>query len=93
VHQHPEVLEALKYGPRLKPVWLPTSPPWLNTIEKLWRWLRQSVLKMHCLADDWPALKAQVRGFLDQFATGSTQLLHYVGQRGEGKPAHDLVLP
>jgi hypothetical protein len=47
VHRHPEVLEVLAGLPRLEVVWLPTSAPWLNPIEKLWRWLRQDVLKLH----------------------------------------------
>jgi DDE superfamily endonuclease len=38
IHTHPEVLTALARYPRIKPVWLPTYAPWLNPIEKLWRW-------------------------------------------------------
>jgi putative transposase len=40
IHTHPEVLTALARYPRIKPVWLPTYAPWLNPIEKLWRWVR-----------------------------------------------------
>ena len=40
--------------PRLEIAWLPTDSPWLNPIEKLWRWLPQDVLTLHRLADDWP---------------------------------------
>ena len=36
-------MEALFQWPRIEPVWLPTYAPWLNPIEKLWRWLRQEV--------------------------------------------------
>ena len=57
--------------PRCEPVWLPTYAPWLNPIEKLWRWLKGDVLKQHRLAGDWPALRRRVTAFLDQFATGS----------------------
>lgn len=56
IHKHPEVLEALKAWPQIEPVWLPTYAPWLNPIEKLWRWLRQDVLHLHRLADDWKTL-------------------------------------
>lgn len=90
IHQHPDVLTALTQWPRLEPVWLPTYAPWLNPIEKLWRWLRQDVLKLHRLAGDWTALRQQVRAFLDQFAGGSQAVLHYVGLSGEGKLAQAL---
>jgi transposase len=60
-------------------VFLPTYASWLNPIEKLWRWLRQEILHLHRLADDWPALKARVWTFFQQFADGSPALLRYVG--------------
>jgi transposase len=87
IHTHPDVLDALAAWPRLKPVWLPTYAPWLNPIEKLWRWVRQDVLKMHRWVEDWPRVKQRVRDFLAQFAHGSQELLHYVGLSGEGKLA------
>jgi transposase len=87
IHTHPEVLAALAGCPRIKPVWLPTYAPWLNPIEKLWRWVRQDVLKMHRWVEDWPQVKQRVRDFLAQFAQGSQELLHYVGLAGEGKLA------
>jgi transposase len=58
---------------------LPTYASWLNPIEKLWRWLKQDVLHLHRLSQDWPALKQAVATFLDGFATGSDPLLRYVG--------------
>lgn len=91
IHRHPDVLSALAGLPRLEVVWLPTYAPWLNPIEKLWRWLRQDVLKMHRLADDFALLKQRVRAFLDQFAHGSEDLLRYVGLSGAGKLAQALV--
>lgn len=90
IHRHPDVLTALEVLPRMEPLWLPTYAPWLNPIEKLWRWLRQDVLKLHRRADDWSALRATVRDFLDQFASGSEQLLRYVGLAGDGKLAQAL---
>jgi transposase len=84
IHQHPDVLQALAGYPRLQPVWLPTYAPWLNPIEKLWRWLRQDILKLHRLADAWDELRHRVRTFLDQFTNGSIELLHYVGLLGDG---------
>ncbi len=90
IHQHDEVLAALQGLPRIEPVWLPTYAPWLNPIEKLWRWLRQQQLYLHRLADDWELLRQRVNAFLDQFATGSHALLQYVGLMGEGKLAQAL---
>lgn len=87
IHTHPDVLTALARHPRIKPVWLPTYAPWLNPIEKLWRWLRQDVLKLHRWVEDWPQVKQCVRDFLAQFARGSQDLLYYVGLAGEGKLA------
>lgn len=90
IHTHPDVLEALKSFPRIEPVWLPTYSPWLNPIEKLWRWLKSDILKMHRLSQDWKELKHQVDLFLGQFANGDHQLLHYVGLLGDGKLAQAL---
>jgi transposase len=58
---------------------LPTYASWLNPIEKLWRWLKQDVLHLHRLSDNWQQLKQRVGDFLDQFKDGSTELLTYVG--------------
>jgi transposase len=93
IHTHEDVLNALKKWPRIEPVWLPTYSPWLNPIEKLWRWLRQDVLKLHRLAGDWPSLRGRVNQFLGQFATGSQDLLRYVGLKGKGKLAQALQIP
>jgi transposase len=93
IHTHDDVVGALKRWPRIEPVWLPTYAPWLNPIEKLWRWLRQDVLKLHRLAGDWPALRSRVNQFLGQFATGSQDLLRYVGLLGAGKLAQALRVP
>jgi transposase len=87
VHSHPQVQQALTQWPRLQPLGLPTYAPWLNPIEKLWRWLRQAVLTLHRLVGDWPGLRQRVRDFLDQFQHGSDQLLRYVGLRGDGRLA------
>jgi hypothetical protein len=90
VHQHPEVMTTLAGLPRLTPVWLPTSAPWLNPIEQRWRWLRQVVLTGHRLAGAWAALPQRVRAFLDQFTAGSQAVLRYVGLLGTGRLARAL---
>jgi hypothetical protein len=58
---------------------LPIYASWCNPIEKLWRWLRQDILHLHRMSNEWQALKDQVNAFLDTFASGSDELLHYVG--------------
>jgi putative transposase len=93
IHQHPDVVDALKSFPQIEPVWLPTYSPWLNPIEKLWRWLRGTVLKMHRLAEDWKELLKRVQDFLLQFKNGSQDLLHYVGLLGNGKLARAIAIP
>ena len=60
IHTHPDVQAALATLPTIEPVWLPTYAPWLNPIEKLWRWLREQVLTMHRLAGDWSALRERI---------------------------------
>jgi hypothetical protein len=93
IHTHPDVLAVLATLPRLEIVPLPTYAHWLNPIEKLWRWLRQDVLRLHQFAADWPVLLAHVHAFLDQFAAGSQALLRYVGLLGDGKLAAALRSP
>jgi transposase len=93
IHRHAEVVTALSDLPQIEPVWLPTYAPWLNPIEKLWRWLREQVLTLHRLAGDWDALRERVNAFLDQFAEESHVLLQYVGLTGEGKLAQALNDP
>jgi transposase len=60
-------------------LWLPTYAPWLNPIEKMWRWLKQTLLHNHTLAEQFDLLKQQARDFLNRFAEGSADLLRYVG--------------
>ena len=78
VHFHPTVL-AQAAALEIELLWLPTYAPWTNFIEKLWRWLKQTLLHHHHLADQWDQLKVEVATFLDQFAVGSQALLRYVG--------------
>jgi hypothetical protein len=58
---------------------LPTYASWLNPTEKLWRWLKQDVLHLHRMSEDWPGLKRMVSRFLDSFRGKSTPLLRYTG--------------
>jgi len=93
IHRHEDVQAALADLPQIEVVWLPTYAPWLNPIEKLWRFLREQVLTLHRLSGDWEALRERVNAFLSQFAEGGEVLLHYVGLLGEGKLAQALGVP
>lgn len=84
VHTNPEVQATLHQLPQLEIVELPTYASWLNPIEKLWRWLRQTVLHRHRLSERWNELKQRVAAFFDQFKDGSQELLRYVGLLGKG---------
>lgn len=78
VHFLPDVTRvACRLGITLVP--LPTYSSWRNPIEKLWRWLRQDVLRLHPWADDWSHTKLEVTRFLDRFSQPSPALLRYVG--------------
>ena len=63
----------------IKIIQLPTYASWANPIEKLWRWVRQSVLHLHRLSDEWSELKQRVLDFIHSFRRGSNELLRYVG--------------
>lgn len=77
-HRHDEVrAEAKRLHIHL--LFLPTYAPWLNPIEKVWRWLKQEVVHGHRFADDWEGLKQAVDAFLRQFDHPSPALLHYTG--------------
>ena len=97
IHRHDDVVAALAELPRIIPIFLPTYAPWLNPIEKLWRYLRQTLLRNHPLAADWDALKQRVATILGQFASGGTpptdRLLRYVGLQGDGRLARALRPP
>lgn len=78
VHFHPDILQSLENS-SISLLRLPTYAPWTNPIEKLWRWLYQEVLYLHSWVDDWHGLQAAVSAWLSQFASGSLDLLRYVG--------------
>jgi transposase len=90
VHAHDDIDAYLAAVPRIQRVWLPIAAWWLNPIEKLWRKLRQDLLRLHSQAEDWKALRKAVCAFLDQYTDGSQDLLRYVGLTGDGLLAHAL---
>lgn len=84
IHAHADIDAWLTTHPRIHRVYLPIAASWLNPIEKLWRTLRQALLRLHAQAEDWKALRTAVCTFLDQFKDGSEELVRYVGLLGDG---------
>lgn len=79
VHFHPKAQAALEADPRLQVVALPTYAPWLNAIEKLWRWVKQRVTHAHPWCDDFLLFRQQVLQAFDALASGSPHLRSYCG--------------
>lgn len=79
VHQHPRVLQALAKQSRVEVIWLPTYAPWLNPIEKLWRWLKQRVTHAHPWCDDFTEYRHQIQSEIDRLDREPAALLKYVG--------------
>jgi transposase len=78
VHHHAD-LQALFTTSRIKPLFLPTYAPWTNPTEKVWLRLKQEVLHLHDLTDDWHGLQQLVQDWLVQWQQPSPDLLHSVG--------------
>lgn len=79
VHGHQKVLDALAAQRRIEVLWLPTYAPWLNAIEKVWRWVRQRVAHTHPWCDDFREFRRQIQAQLDRLSEGSPEILRYVG--------------
>lgn len=79
VHAHATVEHALRAQSRVEVLPLPTYAPWLNPVEKLWRWIRQRVVHAHPWCDDFREFRHQVQTELHTLADGSQDLLECVG--------------
>lgn len=79
VHRHRLVEKALAAQNRVEVLWLPTYAPWLNAIEKLWRWMRQRLIHAHPWCDDFVLYRDRVRDELARLSEGSKELLTYTG--------------
>jgi transposase len=79
VHFHPKVQAALAAEPRIHVLPLPTYAPWLNNIEKLWRWVKQRVTHAHPWCDDFLLFKRQVLAEFERLTSCSAELRRYCG--------------
>lgn len=80
VHFLPGVTGHVAGGP-IQLLRLPTYAPWTNPIEKVWRKLKQEVLRMHDFGDDWAGLVAAVGQWLARAAAAPLDLRRYTGLR------------
>lgn len=78
VHFHKDALRPLLADPRVKVLPLPTYSPWLNNIEKLWRWVKARVTHAHPWSDDFTVYKEQIRAELRR-ASERPELRRYCG--------------
>ena len=60
-------------------LYTPTYAPWTNPIEKLWDLLKDEVLRLHRLSDQWSELRSRVDSFLWKLRSPSPSLLRLVG--------------
>jgi hypothetical protein len=86
VHFQPKLAEALA-GTPVQLLRLPTYAPWTNPIEKVWRKLKQEVLRQHDYGDDWAGLCQAVEDWLA--AAAPAELLRYTGLRPRRKAMHN----
>ena len=87
MHFHPYVLEELeRHHSRIQLLRLPTSAPWTNPTEKVWRKLNQDILCFHRRGDQWESLKDSIAKWFEPLHRGSEDLLHYVGLRPKLPP-------
>ena len=80
VHFLPGVTAHVAGGP-ITFLRLPTYAPWTNPIEKVWRKLKQELLRMHDFGDDWAGLVAAVNQWLARAAAQPLDLRRYTGLR------------
>lgn len=78
VHFHPKALGPLLADPRVEILPLPTYSPWLNNIEKVWRWVKAKVTHAHPWSADFDSFKEHVRAELRR-ASGLPELRRYCG--------------
>lgn len=78
-HLHSQVKSALKAQARVHTIFLPTYAPWLNNIEKLWRWIRQRVTHAHSWCDDFRLFRQHVLQEFEHLSSGSPELRRYCG--------------
>lgn len=60
-------------------IYLPSYASWLNPIEKIWKWLKQDVIHLHRMTDDFLSLKAKVLEWFNKPTHSAEQILKFIG--------------
>jgi transposase len=79
VHFHEDVEQFLARQPRLQVLRLPTYAPWLNPIEKAWKWARQHYTHAHRCCDDFPLFRRQLDECLNEATQHPEAIKQYCG--------------
>ena len=79
VHFHPDVTAFLEANPKLVVLRLPTYAPRLNPIEKVWRWIRQTLSHAHPYCDDFRQFKAQLHRSCTEAQSKPQAIRRYCG--------------
>lgn len=79
VHFHQEILKCVAQLERLVILPLPTYAPWLNPIEKLWRWTRQTLCHAHEFAADLREFKKHLQASLAEARAMPGYIARYCG--------------
>jgi transposase len=79
VHFHEQVTQLLASQPRLQVLRLPTYAPWLNPIEKAWKWVRQHYTHAHRCCDDFRLFRQQLDDCLTEATRYPEAIKQYCG--------------
>jgi transposase len=76
---HAEEVLATAARLNIQILYTPTYAPWTNPIEKLWDLLKDEVLRLHRLSDQWSELRVRVEKFMGKLRNPNPGLLRLVG--------------
>jgi len=79
LHFTKEVRAVTEKNKNLELVHLPSYSPWLNNIEKVWKWMKQRVVHAHPWCNNFKEFKNQVRTTLESINDNRREVLQYAG--------------
>ena len=78
-HHQERVRKVLEAQPGTQALFLPTYSPWLNNIEKLWKWVRQHVTHAHPWAEDFNLFREHILREFARLESGLPEIRRYYG--------------